>query len=130
MSTYQAITKHPKTQKFEVATWHDDHFGRHRYGVEYASEPGVYYDPEFDDCEQQREEEVVLPSLQQEPEEDTGEFSPARLERNKEKANALFKAVAEDITAFDTISKRFFTNAKALAKTLEEINDEHSLPRF
>ena len=33
MSTYQKITKHPETGVYEVATYHDDYFGPHVYGV-------------------------------------------------------------------------------------------------
>ncbi len=33
MSNYAALTKHPETGKWVNATWVDDHFGRHRYGV-------------------------------------------------------------------------------------------------
>jgi hypothetical protein len=33
MSTYAKFTKHPITGRFEPATWLDDYYGRHRYGV-------------------------------------------------------------------------------------------------
>ncbi len=33
MSNYAALTKHPETGEWVNATWVDDHFGRHRYGV-------------------------------------------------------------------------------------------------
>jgi len=35
VSTYQRRTKNPVTGEFEEATWLDDHFGRHRYGVQF-----------------------------------------------------------------------------------------------
>lgn len=38
MSTFQQMTKHPETGEWELATWHDDYFGRHKYGVEFPSE--------------------------------------------------------------------------------------------
>lgn len=44
MSSFLRNTKHPKTGKVETARWHDDHFGPHRYGVEF--EDGTIVDPE------------------------------------------------------------------------------------
>lgn len=38
------ITKHPKTGKWEKASWVDDKFGHHNYGVSFPSEPEKYYD--------------------------------------------------------------------------------------
>lgn len=35
MSNYQQLTKHPITGKWEFATWIDDHFGPHRYGIHF-----------------------------------------------------------------------------------------------
>lgn len=43
MSTFVKPTKNPKTGKFELATWHDDYFAHHHYGVEF--EDGEVYDP-------------------------------------------------------------------------------------
>lgn len=43
MSTYQQWTKHPATGLWEHATWQDDHFGRHHYGVIFPS--GDTFDP-------------------------------------------------------------------------------------
>ena len=43
MSTYEAITKHPITGKWELATWYDDHFGNHNYGVKFSD--GRIFDP-------------------------------------------------------------------------------------
>lgn len=37
MSSYNKYTKHPVTGNIERAFWIDDHFGRHRYGVRFAS---------------------------------------------------------------------------------------------
>lgn len=42
MSTYTQITRHPQTGMYELATWHDDHFGPHIYGVEFPSDKKVY----------------------------------------------------------------------------------------
>jgi hypothetical protein len=36
MSTFSQPTIHPNTGKVEDATWHDNYFGHHRYGVEFA----------------------------------------------------------------------------------------------
>lgn len=35
MSNFIAKTKHPETGKWEDATWYDDYFGKHRYGVKF-----------------------------------------------------------------------------------------------
>lgn len=50
MSTYKRQTKHPYTGKWESATWHDDLFGQHHYGVIFPSDekiaklsPGLYW---------------------------------------------------------------------------------------
>lgn len=42
MSTYSKVTRHPQTGKWELATWHDDYFGHHEYGVEFPSDKKVY----------------------------------------------------------------------------------------
>jgi len=42
MSTYKAITLHPLTGMPELATWHDDYYGRHQYGVEFTSDNKVF----------------------------------------------------------------------------------------
>lgn len=44
MSTYWQITKNPKTGKWEKATWIDDYFGSHRYGVKFPD--GTVINPE------------------------------------------------------------------------------------
>lgn len=38
MSTYSRETKHPKTGAWERATWYDDLFGNHNYGVVFPSD--------------------------------------------------------------------------------------------
>ncbi len=43
MSTYQRFTKHPVTGRWENATWIDDYFARHHYGVEFPD--GSVFDP-------------------------------------------------------------------------------------
>lgn len=42
MSTYIRTTKHPVTGKWQKATWYDDYFGNHHYGVQFAGEEKVY----------------------------------------------------------------------------------------
>jgi len=42
MSTYQQITKHPWTGKYEDAIWIDDYFGPHLYGVRFPSDDRVF----------------------------------------------------------------------------------------
>lgn len=42
MSTYKAITLHPLTGMPELATWHDDYYGQHEYGVEFPSDKKVF----------------------------------------------------------------------------------------
>lgn len=36
MSSYIMRTKHPETGLMEDAFWHDDHYGHHKYGVEFV----------------------------------------------------------------------------------------------
>lgn len=43
MSTYSRLTKNPKTGKFETATWIDDYFAHHHYGVRFPD--GSIVDP-------------------------------------------------------------------------------------
>jgi hypothetical protein len=38
MSTYNRKTKHPVTGIYENATWQDDLFGNHKYGVIFPSD--------------------------------------------------------------------------------------------
>ena len=44
MSTYKQLTKHPETGKWEMATWIDDFYSHHHYGVKFLD--GKMYDPE------------------------------------------------------------------------------------
>lgn len=46
MSTYSKLTKNPNTNEWEKATWHDDHFGNHHYGVSFPSDPDFYWNPD------------------------------------------------------------------------------------
>lgn len=43
MSTYKASTQHPFTGEWEMATWLDDHYGPHKYGVRFPN--GDTFDP-------------------------------------------------------------------------------------
>lgn len=42
MSTFTRETKNPRTGKWEMATWYDDLFGRHNYGVVFPSDRALY----------------------------------------------------------------------------------------
>lgn len=42
MSTFVRVTKHPQSKKYELATWVDDYFGSHIYGVHFKSDGKVY----------------------------------------------------------------------------------------
>ena len=44
MSTFYKQTKHPETNEWDFATWIDDYYGRHRYGVMFPS--GEVFNPE------------------------------------------------------------------------------------
>lgn len=44
MSSFQRLTKNPRTGYWQVAWWFDDYFGRHHYGVQFPD--GAVYDPE------------------------------------------------------------------------------------
>ena len=39
MSTYDVMTKHPTTNEWLIATWLDDYFGHHNYGVRFHKYP-------------------------------------------------------------------------------------------
>ena len=68
MSAFIRRTKNPVTGAFQDATWLDDFFGQHRYGVQFAGEAHVYEawgrDWEFED---QFGEEVVQEALDNAP---------------------------------------------------------------
>jgi hypothetical protein len=49
MSTFKRKTKHPQTGEWEQATWWDDYFGKHHYGVEFSD--GQVFNPEKIDLE-------------------------------------------------------------------------------
>lgn len=37
MSNFKSYTRHPYTGEFSMATWLDDHYGPHRYGVKFPN---------------------------------------------------------------------------------------------
>jgi hypothetical protein len=45
MSTYSKLTKNPDGGEWENASWIDDFFGKHNYGVIFPSHPNVVFDP-------------------------------------------------------------------------------------
>lgn len=52
MSTYRDEAYNPKTKVVEIATWLDDYFGRHLYGVRFDNDSHVY-----------KPEEVIEPGI-------------------------------------------------------------------
>lgn len=42
MSTYYQAAYHPPTGTVKEATWIDDYFGHHKYGVEFDGDDKVY----------------------------------------------------------------------------------------
>lgn len=62
MSTFKRMTKNPDSGHWENATWIDDYFGSHRYGVEFMD--GTIIDPnevdlEVDDTQDEEDFEIV-----------------------------------------------------------------------
>lgn len=56
MSNFLMMTKHPKTNEFESATWIDDYFGPRKYGIKFNS--GDIFRP--DECSLISSEEFNL----------------------------------------------------------------------
>ena len=56
MSTYLKQTKHPITGEWHEATWIDDYYGRHRYGVQFPD--GGTYNPDTTKLETRDDETV------------------------------------------------------------------------
>jgi 5-methylcytosine-specific restriction endonuclease McrBC GTP-binding regulatory subunit McrB len=48
MSTYKRETKHPITGEWGNATWMDDYFGQHRYGIKFDGEETVFKENEYE----------------------------------------------------------------------------------
>lgn len=44
MSSFKRMTLNPMTDRYEMALWLNDYFGRHKYGVKFAD--GTVYNPE------------------------------------------------------------------------------------
>lgn len=42
MSTYEKFTRHPHTGKYSKASYKDDYFGPHMFGVKFEEDPVVY----------------------------------------------------------------------------------------
>ena len=51
MSNTKRLTKHPETKQFELATWIDDYFGEHNYGIIFDSSPNVIHDSRDEEFE-------------------------------------------------------------------------------
>lgn len=58
MSTYKAYTQHPYTKEYSIATWMDDHYGHHRYGVRF--ENGDTFEAEKHDMQTKTPEQRVF----------------------------------------------------------------------
>lgn len=48
VSNFTRPTKNPETGRIEVATFLDDYFGRHQYGIEFP-DGSIYRESEIDD---------------------------------------------------------------------------------
>lgn len=62
MSSYYSLAVNPKTGKSESAFYHDDHYGPHRYGVQF-SDGSWYRRDELDvlpDCDNKGTEYVEI----------------------------------------------------------------------
>jgi len=57
MSTYSKQTKHPVTGEWHEATWIDDFYGRHNYGVQFPD--GGTYNPEKTKLETRDDEQMT-----------------------------------------------------------------------
>lgn len=65
MSDYLRKTKNPETGKFEMASWMDDYFGKHQYGIKFLGRTEVYREDavewEFDDTpEEEKKQEPAV----------------------------------------------------------------------
>ena len=81
MSTYLKETLNPATGEWETATWHDDHFGNHYYGVEFPSQPGAIYDPRHTELETRPFESNELITRDHKPDELEDKVYPILLSR-------------------------------------------------
>ncbi len=60
MSTYNQMTKNPDTGQWEDATWIDDYFGPHQYGVRFPSSEQIWGGRELETRDYTAEEQVVM----------------------------------------------------------------------
>ena len=51
MSSFTRSTKHPKTGIEELASWLDNRFGHHRYGVFFPSDESIWDESLIEDKE-------------------------------------------------------------------------------
>lgn len=70
MSNFVRRTRHPETGLFEDATWLDDYFGNHIYGVKFPNHERIY-------CEDEYEWEFNDPPVNPEPSEPPQTEPPA-----------------------------------------------------
>lgn len=109
MSTYWKTTKHPETGKWEKATWHDDHFGKHHYGVEFPD--GSMWDPwetEFETREGDPTQKPVLPEKVEKRIDDVLSICTGMSDELK---NGVKKAVAQELTTARAEERKRIKNA-------------------
>lgn len=64
MSTFKRKTKNPDSGHWEMATWIDDYFGSHRYGVEFMD--GTIVNPNEVDLEVDDDDEDEVEEIEEE----------------------------------------------------------------
>ena len=47
MSNFERLTEHPETGEMKSASWLDDYFGKHKYGVKFKGEDKIYKESEI-----------------------------------------------------------------------------------
>jgi len=117
MSTYNEQTKHPVTGKWENATWYDDYFGNHNYGIsfpsdnegkDYRGEGFIVYDPREHDMETRETtaDEKVIETKQHASGRRDVKINVKRLDVNpKDEGDSKAKAHIEDVV-FPALAER------------------------
>lgn len=128
MSTYFQETKHPETGKWERATWHDDFFGKHLYGVQFPSD-GKVFDLREQDLETRettddgkvientqrkdggKDVKIHVKRLDVNPKDEGGKKAKAHIE------NVIFPKLAEQMVLVVVIHKPSNAHAERIVKT-------------
>ena len=117
MSTFYKQTKHPETNEWDFATWIDDYYGRHRYGVMFPS--GEVFNPE----------KIKLETREAEPKTDVNKLN--FIEQKKEGGRVLVSFIDKQ-KVFDSMNTEqralftgvlessYYTQEKALADQAEQ----------